>query len=129
MNSKRQKLMICVVEDDEAVRRMMCRKLEGAGFSTVQAANGIEAMKMLAKVDIDVAIVDIIMPEQEGLSTISQMRRERPNVRILAVSGGGTGGKGQYLSYAAKMGADEILSKPFREVEFLDRVRRLAVRS
>jgi DNA-binding response OmpR family regulator len=117
---------ICVVDDDDDVRTMMCRQLQDAGFATVEASNGLEAIKVLKKTRVAVAVIDIIMPDQEGLSTIGDVKRQWPNVPILAISGGGTGTAAQYLSYARDLGADEIMTKPFREHEFLAHVRRLA---
>jgi len=118
--------LICVVDDDTAVRTMMCRQLDAAGFATIQAATGLEAIEVLRRSEPAVAIIDIIMPDQEGLSTITQIRREWPHIRILAVSGGGRGAADDYLNYASELGADDALAKPFREADFLERVRRLA---
>jgi DNA-binding response OmpR family regulator len=118
--------MVCVIDDDSAVRAMMVRKLTEAGFSTVEATNGIEAIEILKTTRADVAIVDIIMPDQEGLSTIGQIKKTWPHMRILAVSGGGRGSAEDYLTFASELGADDVLPKPFREAEFLERVRKLA---
>jgi DNA-binding response OmpR family regulator len=126
MDQSSQAKMICVVDDDDAVRAMMVRKLTDAGFATVEATNGIEAIEVLKTTRADVAIVDIIMPDQEGLSTIGQIKQMWPHMRILAVSGGGRGSAEDYLTFASELGADDVLPKPFREDAFLDRVRKLA---
>jgi DNA-binding response OmpR family regulator len=126
MDQSNQRRMVCVVDDDNAVRAMMVRKLSDAGFATVEATNGLEAIEVLKTTRADIAIVDIIMPGQEGLSTIGQIKQMWPNMRILAVSGGGRGRAEDYLTFASELGADDVLPKPFREAEFLERVAKLA---
>jgi CheY-like chemotaxis protein len=56
-------------------------------------------------------VTDILMPKQDGLATIAQMRRERPDARIIAISGSGRGEKLDYLTAAEKVGADVALEK------------------
>jgi len=126
MDQSNQPKIVCVVDDDNAVRAMMVRKLADAGYATIEAPNGLEAIEVLKANKADIVIVDIIMPEQERLSTIGQIRRAWPHMRILAVSGGGRGSAEDYLTFARELGADDVLPKPFREAEFLERVRKLA---
>jgi DNA-binding response OmpR family regulator len=127
MDQSNQTKVVCVVDDDNAVRAMMVRKLADAVFATVEAINGLEAIEVLKTTRVDIAIVDIIMPDQEGLSTIGQIKKAWPHIRILAVSGGGRGSGESYLTFASELGADDVLPKPFREAEFLERVRKLAM--
>ena len=72
----------------------------------------------------DVVITDIIMPDQEGIETIRNIRRLRPDARIIAMSGGGRIGNIDFLSAAALFGAREILAKPFEPRELIERVSR-----
>jgi DNA-binding response OmpR family regulator len=118
--------MVCVVDDDDAVRTMMVRKLRDAGFATVEATNGLEAIEVLKTTKAQIAVVDIIMPDQEGLSTIGQIKKVWPHIRVLAISGGGRGSAEDYLTFASELGADDVLPKPFREAEFVARIRKLA---
>jgi DNA-binding response OmpR family regulator len=122
------KPLICVVDDEESVRRTLCAKLEAAGFHTLQAKNGTEALDLLSRSQVAVVVLDIIMPEKEGLSTIVDIKALHPPPPILAISGGGTGDAYDYLRYAKELGADDILMKPIRGEEFVERVRRLAER-
>jgi CheY-like chemotaxis protein len=126
MDQSNQDKVICVVDDDDAVRAVMVRKLTDAGFATVEATNGLEAIEILRTTKADMAVVDIIMPDQEGLSTIVQIKKEWPHIRVLAVSGGGRGLAEDYLTFARELGADDVLPKPFREAEFIQRIRKLA---
>ena len=79
----------------------------------------------------DVLITDIFMPDQDGLETIQQFRREFPQVKIIAMSGGGdTLRNVSYLFSAREVGAVEVIRKPFEGEALLDVVRKtLASRS
>jgi len=70
-------------------------------------------------------ITDIIMPEQEGIDTIIQIRRERPGIKIVAISGGGRIRNIDFLEMAQSLGADEVIAKPFEADELLNRLLRL----
>ena len=87
------------------------------------AGNGLEAMKYMAHTPCDVVATDIVMPEKEGLETIMQLRREYPETRIVAFSGGGRTGKLiSALDVAKKLGAHRTLEKPFEPQELIDAV-------
>ena len=75
----------------------------------------------------DVVITDIIMPEQEGIDTIIQIRRERPGIKIIAISGGGRIRNIDFLEMAQSLGADEVLAKPFEADELLSSLIRLGI--
>ena len=68
-------------------------------------------------------ITDIIMPVKEGIEVIREMRRERPAVKIIAISGGGRSGPLNYLDMARAMGADDAITKPFDPDELVERVQ------
>jgi CheY-like chemotaxis protein len=63
------------------------------------------------------AVVDILMPDRDGLNFILEVRRTRPDLRIVAISGGGRLGAGPLLSMADGLGADAVLAKPFSPSE------------
>ena len=120
-----QKATICVIDDDGAVRRTLCNHLQSAGYLTLEASNGADGIKAVQQGHPQLAVVDIIMPDQEGLSTIKELKQKSPQTRILAVSGGGLGDANRYLHFATQLGADDTLVKPFRQKEFLERIERL----
>jgi FixJ family two-component response regulator len=64
-------------------------------------------------------LTDVIMPEKDGIEVIGELRRKQPNVRIVAMSGGGHVALDQYLKIAKGMGAHGILQKPFSNDELL----------
>jgi DNA-binding response OmpR family regulator len=119
------KPLICVIDDDDRFRRALCVQLEDAGYQVAEASNGQDGLDLMKKIKAPLAIVDIIMPEREGISTIQEIKTISPATRILAVSGGGFGDPGLYLESARMLGADDTLAKPFRPVDLLDRVKRL----
>jgi YesN/AraC family two-component response regulator len=73
----------------------------------------------------DLVITDILMPNMEGIETIRELRRISPAVKILAISGSGGYGGPNYLAAARELGADEVLTKPVRAVEFYAVVNRM----
>jgi DNA-binding response OmpR family regulator len=119
---------ILVVDDDEAIRSLLKTILEREGYEVSSAADGKEAIRLFRRNPSDLIITDIIMPEQEGLKTIFDLRQEHPDVRIIAISGGGQYGLGEYLDAAAAFGADETFSKPFDRTELVKSVRHLLSR-
>jgi PAS domain S-box-containing protein len=115
---------VLVVDDEEAVRHLLQRLLESGGYRVVTAADGKDAEKKAAAEDFDVAIVDIVMPGQEGIETIQSLLRKRPALKVVAISGAAY--RHQYLESARKLGANVILPKPIAPDEFLRIIRQLS---
>ena len=113
---------ILLVDDDESFRPMIASALERFGFDVVSAVNGREALKLFQEQRPDLVITDLIMPEKEGLETIRDLRLLAPDVRIIAMSGGGRNNPVCYLRIASQLGADQILPKPFSFQELLDAI-------
>jgi len=103
---------ILVVDDDQQVRIMLSRLLTKDAHDVVTADNGLMALRQQKANPSDVIILDIIMPEKEGLETILELRREDPDVKIIAISGGGQLGPSRYLALAKAMGAIFAFEKP-----------------
>ena len=104
---------ILVIDDDEAVRYAISRVARQAGFAVALAANGEEGLDLLDRVSPALVITDLIMPEKEGLETIRELRQRRPDLPIIAISGGGRLVGRDFLDVARKLGAQEALAKPF----------------
>lgn len=104
---------ILVVEDDDAYRRSLDQILTKSGFSTVLATNGREALAAYDPGKIEAVVLDLIMPDVEGIETLTKLRRSFPQIKVLAISGGGQIGAKDYLDLAAKLGAKATLEKPF----------------
>lgn len=108
---------ILIVEDDSELRRALRLNLEGFGHKVVEAGDGREAMELVASVGADVVVTDLVMPVQEGLQTIVEIRRLHPKLPIVAISGGGRIAPGLNLSVARLLGAKRVLAKPFAVAE------------
>ena len=116
---------ILVIDDERGLREIARQALERAGHTVAEAADGRMAMDMLGRVVPDLIITDILMPEQEGLQTIREIRKRWTSVPVLAVSGGGRTARLDFLEMARELGANATLAKPFRVRELLAAVDQL----
>ena len=108
---------ILVIEDDDLLRTTLRTALSGQGHDVLEAHDGREGIELCAVDPPDLVITDLIMPNQEGLETIVTLQRDYPDVKIVAMSGGGTNPAGAYLKLAQKLGAFAMLAKPFSKDE------------
>lgn len=115
----KSRVKVLVIEDDTLTRLTLCNLLRKMDYSTVEACNGYTGLMAFRREVPDIIITDIIMPEQEGLETIAEMRAANPNVKIIAMSGGGTRRNANYLDLARQLGATETINKPFRPNDIL----------
>ena len=116
---------ILVVDDDEQIRIMLEIALSRDSHEVVTAENGAVASVRQSERPADVVIMDIIMPEKEGFETIIEFRREYPETKIIAISGGGRLGPDQYLKLAKTMGADFIFEKPLQMLQLREAIHSL----
>ncbi len=116
---------ILVIDDDPLVRRSFEQFLTDVGYEVALAANGRAGLALFTKLHPDIVVTDIIMPEQEGIETIIQMRKLNPKAKIIAVSGSGRVSNQDFLSIAAKFGAAATLMKPIDQDQLVDAVRKL----
>jgi len=91
----------------------------------LEAADGIEGLEIYRQEPTDLVITDLIMPEKEGIETIIELKRDFPEVKIIAMSGGGRIEPESYLNIAQKLGALQTLTKPFDRKELLEAVHNL----
>lgn len=104
---------ILIVDDEAPLLRMVSHVLQKAGHKATVATSGREALDLYDQTAHDLVIMDLVMPEMDGLEAISEIRKRNEEVPILAISGGGKGGLLGYLTIARTLGADQTLSKPF----------------
>ncbi|MBT3704090.1 MAG: response regulator [Alphaproteobacteria bacterium] len=104
---------ILVIDDDNDFRMIVCAILEGEGYQVDEASEGGEGLDLYRASPTDVVLTDLIMPGQEGVETILELRKDFPKVRIIAMSGGGSAEPGSFLGFANKLGASDTLEKPF----------------
>ncbi len=117
------KARILVVDDDNEMRAMLRQMLEFDGFEVVDASNGKIAERLYHEQSFDLIITDLIMPEKEGIELIMDLRQACPDVRFIAISGGGRLEPGEYLPIAMDLGASCTLEKPFQRKDLLTAVQ------
>ncbi len=118
-------MKVLVIDDDPLVRRTLVKILRFGGHDSLEADNGVAGLELFRKEMPDVVVTDIIMPEQEGLGTIMMMKRERPDAKVIAISGGGRVGNVDVLEAARALGAADVIHKPFAAEKLLARIESL----
>lgn len=103
---------ILLVEDDELVRDMLAQVLTRAEHQVICANNGEDATKQLTQTHPDIMITDIIMPKKSGITLISEVKNQHPNLEIIAISGGGRLDPTGYLDLSESIGATVSFEKP-----------------
>jgi len=117
---------ILIADDDEQLRDMLKQVLEREDYEVFGADNGNDAIRLLKQFSFDLIITDIIMPQKDGTGLIMEIRKDFPDLQIIAISGGARHIDPQNPLQIAKMlGANQIFAKPFKIAEFLEAVREL----
>jgi CheY-like chemotaxis protein len=111
-------MKILVIDDEDCTRCLIEAALEFGGHQVFVATNGDRGMRLVRKERPDIVVTDILMPDEDGLGTIKAIRQERPEVKIIAISGGGNVGGMHLLEAARRLGADETLAQPFQPRSF-----------
>ena len=116
---------ILLVEDDALARSTFYKFLEVAGYIVIEAPNGQRALEICQIISVDMVVTDIIMPVMEGVTLIRELKARYPDLKVLAITGGGTflNGKSRYSEAVKAVGADEVLLKPVTEFEFIKTVQ------
>jgi CheY-like chemotaxis protein len=109
---------VCIIDDDELVLAQMARTLREGGLEVHEAPTAREGLALIDQIDPDVALLDMIMPEQDGIETLTALRRAHPDLPVFAISGGGQIGASIYLELARTLGAAACLSKPLSLEDF-----------
>lgn len=122
-------MLILVIDDEKDILQLITTMLSSEGHDVLAAEDGERGLELLQDFDdIEIVITDLIMPNKEGIETIMEMHKIRPELKVLAMSGGGRGGIATYLSTAKNVGASATLAKPFRKQELLDAINDLTSR-
>ncbi len=120
---------ILVIDDDDQVRELLRQMMEHAGHEAVVAADGQIGMRMHREQPADIIVTDIIMPEKDGWEAIVELRKEFPDVKIIAISGGARLGPYSYLAIAKRFGAQRVFAKPLEKAELLRAIEELLAAS
>ena len=116
---------VLVIDDEPYILLMLKKMFEKEGFEVDIAINGDEGVRMFSKYPADIVITDIVMPEKEGLETIREFKQSNPDLKIIAISGGGRIDSKEYLDSARLFGAARIFRKPFKQREMVNAVHEL----
>jgi DNA-binding NtrC family response regulator len=119
-------MRVLVVDDNRDMLESMRLLLAHAGHEAETSDSAESALLIQAERPADVLITDIFMPGTDGLETIVEFRARWPRLRIVAMSGGGTVARSDYLDVAREAGADAMLRKPFEPQRLIDTLERLA---
>ncbi len=111
---------ILVIDDEASIRDLITDILEEEGHEVLAAEDGRQGLSLFRQEPFELVITDMVMPEQSGINTIMELVRDYPEVKIIAISGGGAIEPERYLSIAKIIGAESILYKPFTADELLD---------
>jgi CheY-like chemotaxis protein len=124
---KGQSVRILLADDTAAVREALTFVLESDGHIVTVATNGAQAMEALQAGPIDLAVLDIWMPQASGLDVLKTIRASWPQLPVIIMSGGGPGPSLEQATAIADLyRASHILYKPFDDEDLLALVRRYA---
>jgi CheY-like chemotaxis protein len=120
---------ILVVEDSEPIRTMVAAILEQAGYRVTQAVNAQEAASLVDRVEPNLVITDIFMPEGDGFEMLRAIRHRDPPVPVIVMSGSAKTTTVDFLDLADHLGAAFVLAKPFKRQQLLEAVERVLARA
>src|SRR3954471_4267929 len=117
--------LVLVADDEPRITKLVALTLHDEGFRVVTASGGEEALKKAEEVRPDIVLLDIVMPDLDGIEVMRQLREWRPVPVILLTAQGSTSDKAKGLD----LGADDYIAKPFHPDELAARVRAVLRRS
>jgi CheY-like chemotaxis protein len=104
---------ILLVDDEKDFLYPMGELLQNRGYTVFTASSYPEALEILKNTNIEICVTDIILPGQDGFELMMMLNDDYPDIKIVAISGGGRVDKLDYLSLAKGLRADATLAKPF----------------
>ena len=114
---------ILVIDDVELMLTYLRDLLEAEGYEVITAANGAEGLALFETDPVDLVITDIIMPVKDGLDTILELKKQSPDLPVIAISAGGNIPKERYLAVASYMKNTKTLAKPFTRDQLISAVQ------
>ena len=116
---------ILVIDDEPSVLDVLRKILQLEGYEVITAANGEEGLELFRQISCDLVITDMVMPAKDGLQTILDLRKEKPDLPVIAMSGGGTISKERYLVVAGYLDRVITIPKPFSVESITEAVTKL----
>jgi len=119
-------MKILVVDDEPKIRELIGQYLTVAGYETEFAKDGIEALNIITKGDIDLVILDVMMPFMDGITCLKEMRTRGIKTPVIILSAKGE----EYDKITGfEAGTDDYVVKPFSPKELMARVKAVALRA
>jgi DNA-binding NtrC family response regulator len=117
---------ILIIDDDLQLRQLLCKILQkNQSYDVYNAANGKEGLEVITKMSVDLVVTDIFMPGEDGIGIIIEICKNYPDVKIIAISGGGNVENVDFLRLASCLGAQKVFQKPFDTEVFLSTVKKM----
>ena len=116
---------ILIIDDEKLILGFLEERLMDEGFNVLTASDGKEGMNLFNGNKVDLVITDIIMPDKDGFITIMELKKICPDIKIIAISGGGRGLPAYYLDTAKSFGAKYTFEKPFKTSALVEAVHEL----
>ncbi len=113
---------ILIADDDAELLPLIQRALMTAGHEALVACDGNQALELVRAGPVDAAILDIYMPEKDGIETIMDLHRQHPGIKIIAITGSAPQTGKAMLAMARRLGAHRAMAKPFTADELLEAV-------
>ncbi|CCO23367.1 response regulator transcription factor [Maridesulfovibrio hydrothermalis] len=114
---------ILLIDDDPKMLDLLKHYLRNEQVSILSAPDGEEGLALFESSSVDLVIIDIFMPNMDGIQTIMELKQKNPDSKILVISGGGEYTGLEYLKQAKALGAAEALVKPFTQIDFISTVQ------
>ncbi|PCJ48159.1 MAG: response regulator [Gammaproteobacteria bacterium] len=118
MSAKR----ILLIEDDPSFHAFVKDALEKKAYTVNSAYDGVQATQILNKTEPNLILVDLLLPEKDGIRFITETKQSHPSIPIIAMSGGVSQYSPSFLKAARSLGASHILEKPFVSKQLLELV-------
>ena len=116
---------ILIMDDESSVQTLFTQYLESHGYVTACCSNGVEGLEKLREFKADLVIVDIMMPEMDGLEVVQEIRKVNMELPIIAISGGMRHAAINFVSFAQEFGANAIFEKPVSLADLLVSIKKL----
>jgi len=113
---------ILIIDDNPQILETFKLFLEREGHSVVTASNGQEGINIFRNYQAELVITDMVMPVKDGIKTIMELEKDFPDIKIIAISGGGIIEPDRYLSLAKCIGIKQTLTKPITREQLINAV-------
>jgi DNA-binding NtrC family response regulator len=117
--------LILIADDEEGLRDIFAESLKLSGYRVSVAENGAAALRVLGAEAVDLLLTDILMPDVDGIELIMQVRRSHPELKVIAMSGGGRTAAEVLINIARRLGVHATLEKPFDLATLLEKIESL----